>query len=98
MVETQRFEERLSEKGFVHGGVWHFRGSWFYGPDRIIFDSLIDEGLLERVGTIGELKGEGMEFPDRTEYNGHVSLAVIYHVIDQELNERVLEMNQNGQN
>jgi len=92
LSQTQEgFEKHLSEKGFVYGGVWNFRGSWFYGPNKRIFNSLVGEGLLGRVGTIGELKEEGMEFPDRTEYNGRgVNLAVIYNIIDEELNERFL--------
>lgn len=93
--QTQEgFEIYLSkQEGFVYKGIWHFRGSWFSGPNKRIFNSLVGEGLLGRVGTVGELKERGIEFPDETAYNGSVSLAVIYRVVDEELNKRILEMN-----
>ena len=98
--QTQEgFERYLSKReGFVYEEIWHFRGSWFSGPNKRIFNSLVGEGLLGRVGAIGQLKRDGMEFPDRTAYNGSVNGAAIYRVVDKELNKRILEMIKNGQN
>ena len=93
LSQTQEgFEKYLSKQVFSYKEVFHFRGSWFFGPNRLLLKSFEGEGLLERAGTIGELRDEGMSFPDGTAYNGRVRSAVIYRVIDKELNKRLLRI------
>lgn len=93
LSQTQEgFEKYLSKQGFSCKRVVHFRGSWINGANRRLLRSLESIGHLERAGTIEELRDEGMSFPDGTAYNGRVRSAVIYRVIDKELNERILEM------
>ena len=73
----------LSDLGFIHNNVWHFR------------NALMKEGVysaLERLGievagTISSLRAEGVQFPDTLMYSGlGKGTVVIHRVTNPELN------------
>jgi len=98
-TREEEFERHLSKKVFAYKEVLHFRTSWFAAAaNRRILNSLESIGHLERAGTIGELRDGGMEFPDEPAYTVQVRSAVIYRVINEELNKRLLGMIQNSKN
>ena len=82
--EMDELKDYLTDKGFMSGGIWYFRGTWM---GKGLLNNLQRSGLVRRIGTSVDLRKVGVKsMPDRIEYNGRIAGSIFYQVTSLEIN------------